>query len=84
MAHGNKLVDGIAQMRTDLTVSGVTVQKVVGIDSFNGTEQGLNVTRGGDRLLFKGLLIKDFPVFYSHPEMRYTGIKSAGCQSCPR
>lgn len=69
MAHGNKLVDGIAQMRTDLTVSGVTVQKVVGIDSFmgidsfNGTEQGFNVTRGGDGLLLKGLLIKDYPVF---------------------
>ena len=61
--YADQLVDGIAELRNDVTLPGVAAQKVVGIDTFNGTEQELNVSRVGDDLLLKGLLIKDYPVF---------------------
>jgi hypothetical protein len=62
-----KTRDGIVEANSDIALPGVQATRARVIDVFNGTEQDLNIVRGGDTLL-KGMLIKDYPVFITIQE----------------
>ena len=55
------IVDGIAELKSDLTVPGIAAEQAWVIDIFNGTEQELDLAWSGKDTLLKGLLIKDYP-----------------------
>ena len=54
-------VDGIAEVKSDVSLPGLSARRVVVIDTFNGTEQELNFTQDKEGVLLKGMLIKDYP-----------------------
>jgi hypothetical protein len=55
--------DGIVEAKSDITLPGVSAKRAFVYDAMNGTEQELNVTLSGNDTVFKGMLIKDYPVF---------------------
>ena len=55
--------DGILEEKTDVTLPGIQAAQAWVVDVFNGTQQELNVTHDNDGIVFKGILIKDYPTF---------------------
>ena len=53
--------DGVVEEKTDLTLPGVTADDAWVIDVLNGTEQKLIARRSSEGLVFKNILIKDYP-----------------------
>jgi len=57
------LTDGVVEKKIDVRIKGINVAKAWGIDSFNGTEQELEIVAENDCVLIKGVMLKDYPVF---------------------
>ncbi len=72
MPDGSQLValwtDGVAVyddlgIKATVTIHNVSTQKVIGIDVLNSFEQPLTMSREGNNLVIRDLLIKDYPIF---------------------
>ena len=57
------LVDGIAEVKTDVILHSCQAGEAWAIDIFNGTEQALNLSVEDNNTVFKSMLIKDYPTF---------------------
>jgi hypothetical protein len=55
-------VDDHPGRKTDVTLPGLKVKRVVGIDVFNGTEQEMNFTVGAKGTVLHNLEIRDYPL----------------------
>ena len=55
--------DAPIQKKVDITVCDVSVKTVWGMDSFNGTEQELDISSENGNTIIKGVILKDYPVF---------------------
>jgi len=53
--------DGIVEEKTDVILPGVAADDAWVIDILNGTEQKLMASRSSEGLVFKNMLIKDYP-----------------------
>ena len=58
-----RTVDGIVEVRTDVTLPGLRLSNAVVYDIMNGTEQELILTPTAEGAVLKGMLVKDYPVF---------------------
>jgi hypothetical protein len=58
-----KTKDGLVESRSDILLPGVQIREAWVMDVLNGTEQKLNVIPKAGGAVFKGILIKDYPVF---------------------
>jgi hypothetical protein len=55
-------VDDDPGVRATLTLTGISAQKVTGIDALNGFEQQLITNVEGGNLVVRNLLVKDYPI----------------------
>ena len=53
----------MTEAKTDVLLPGVRAKKAWAVDSMNGTEQELRITRRGDDTVLANMLLKDYPVF---------------------
>lgn len=57
-----KTVDGIVEVKSDVTIPGFEAKSGRVFDIFNGTVQDLNIAGSSSETLLKDILIKDYPV----------------------
>lgn len=53
----------MTEAKTDIVLPGVQAKKAWAVDTMNGTEQALRITRRGNDTVLENLLLKDYPVF---------------------
>jgi hypothetical protein len=55
-------VDTHPGIPTEVTINGIKCSRVVGIDILNGFEQELEFEQEGDKLVVRGVFVRDYPV----------------------
>ncbi len=52
--------DGLVESKSDVTLP-MPVERAWVVDVLNGTEQGLTFSNDGQRTVFEGMFVKDYP-----------------------
>ncbi len=55
--------DGVIEEKTDIVLPGLRAAQAWAVESFNGTQQELDVTHDSGATILKGIWIKDYPTF---------------------
>jgi len=58
-----ELADCVTEKKIDIQLPGMSIRSAAAIDSFNGTEQELDLRISNGNTLLNGIHIKDYPVF---------------------